>query len=335
VQVAMIGLGRMGANMARRLMRAGHECIAYDAKREAIAALVKDGAVDAESLEQVVAKLKTPRVVWLMLPAAIVEQTVRRLEGLLSPGDVIVDGGNSDYRDAMRTAQSLRARQIHFVDVGTSGGVWGLDSGYCLMVGGDTTAVKNIEPLLAALAPGKESAPAIAGKIDISTAELGYLHCGPVGAGHFVKMVHNGIEYGLMAAYAEGLNVLHHANRGAIERAANAETAPLDEPDAYKFDLNVPAIAELWRRGSVVRSWLLDLASQALRADPKLEAFAGRVSDSGEGRWTLKAAVDLGVPAPTLAAALFARFSSQGEELFADKLLSALRQQFGGHQEQH
>jgi 6-phosphogluconate dehydrogenase len=335
VQVAMIGLGRMGANMARRLMRAGHECIAHDAKNEAIAALVKDGAVGAESLEQVVAKLQAPRVVWLMLPAAIVEQTVRRLEGLLSAGDVIVDGGNSDYRDAMRTAQSLRARQIHFVDVGTSGGVWGLDSGYCLMIGGDNTAVRYIEPLLAALAPGKESAPAIAGNIDISTAEQGYLHCGPVGAGHFVKMVHNGIEYGLMAAYAEGLNVLHHANRGAIERAANAETAPLDDPEAYKFDLNVPAIAELWRRGSVVRSWLLDLAAQALRADPKLEGFAGRVSDSGEGRWTLKAAVDLGVPAPTLAAALFARFSSQGEEVFADKLLSALRQQFGGHQEQH
>ena len=334
MQVAMIGLGRMGANMVRRLLRGSHQCVVYDNRPEAVAALVKEGAAGAGSLADLVAQLHRPRSIWLMLPAALVDQTIGALEGLLAADDIIIDGGNSDYHDAIATAERLKPRGLHFIDVGTSGGVWGLESGYCLMVGGDEPAVKRIQPLLATLAPGVAAAPAItAGTADISTAEQGFLHCGPPGAGHFVKMVHNGIEYGLMAAYAEGLNILQHANRGARASTADAETAPLSDPAAYRFQLNVPAIAELWRRGSVVRSWLLDLTAEALRQDPQLNAFAGRVSDSGEGRWTVKAAVDLGVPAPTLASALFARFSSQGGEVFADKLLSAMRQQFGGHQE--
>ena len=334
MQVAMIGLGRMGANMVRRLLRGSHQCVVYDNRPEAVAALVKEGAAGAGSLADLVAQLHRPRSIWLMLPAALVDQTIGALEGLLAADDIIIDGGNSDYHDAIATAERLKPRGLHFIDVGTSGGVWGLESGYCLMVGGDEPAVKRIQPLLATLAPGVAAAPAItAGTADISTAEQGFLHCGPPGAGHFVKMVHNGIEYGLMAAYAEGLNILQHANRGARASPVDAETAPLSDPAAYRFQLNVPAIAELWRRGSVVRSWLLDLTAEALRQDPQLNAFAGRVSDSGEGRWTVKAAVDLGVPAPTLASALFARFSSQGGEVFADKLLSAMRQQFGGHQE--
>jgi len=335
MQFAMVGLGRMGANMAKRLMRAGHSCVAYDARGEAVAALVKEGAVGAASLADMVSKLSAPRAIWLMLPAAIVTETVKTLLPLLGREDVLVDGGNSDYRDAIRKAGELRQYGIHFVDAGTSGGVWGLDNGYCLMVGGVPEAVKRIEPILEALAPGRASAPAIESSAvaDLNTAELGYLHCGGPGAGHFVKMVHNGIEYGLMAAYAEGFNILQHAGRGLHPRAADAETAPLSEPELYQYELNLPAIAELWRRGSVVRSWLLDLSAHALREDPQLQDFSGRVSDSGEGRWTLKAAIDLGVPAPTLSSALFARFSSQGEEVFADKLLSAMRREFGGHEE--
>ncbi len=326
MQMGMIGLGRMGADMVRRLLRNHHDCVVFDVQAAARMALVADGAKAAESLEDMIKQLAAPRMVWLMLPAAFVPATIEQLATLLQPGDIIIDGGNSDYRQGMQQAQQLKTKGIDFIDVGTSGGVWGLREGYCLMIGGNDTAVKCATPLFEALALGAATS-------SNPPESMGYLHCGPVGSGHFVKMVHNGIEYSLMAAYAEGFNLLAHANRGLQSQTANAETAPLDQPENYQFKLDVPAIAELWRHGSVVRSWLLDLAAQALHADPQLEGFAGRVSDSGEGRWTLHAAIDLGVPMPTLSTALFERFDSQGQSVYANKLLSALRQQFGGHQE--
>jgi 6-phosphogluconate dehydrogenase len=335
MQLGMIGLGRMGANMCRRLMRAGHTCVVHDVDAGAVARLAGEGAIATKSLEDFVGKLERPRAVWLMVPAAIVDQTVTALTKLLEPGDVIVDGGNSHYRDAIRSAEQLAPLGIHFVDVGTSGGVWGRDQGYCLMIGGEKEVVQHLDPIFSALAPGVEAAPRTPGGSDAaSNAERGYLHCGESGAGHFVKMVHNGIEYGMMAAYAEGMNILRHANAGTMARAANAETAPLDDPEAYRYDLDLGAVAEVWRRGSVIRSWLLDLTAQALAKDADLSAFQGHVSDSGEGRWTLKAAIDTSVPVPVLSAALFARFSSRGESGFADKLLSAMRGEFGGHAEQ-
>ena len=328
MQIGMVGLGRMGANMVKRLLRQQHQCVVFDAHAEAAVSLQAEGALAASSLSDMVAKLSAPRSIWLMLPAAVVETVIAELETLLQPGDVIIDGGNSDYRDAMRHAQRLQPQQVEFIDVGTSGGVWGLDAGYCLMIGGTAATVTRLTPIFASLAPNDKG-----GANAITTAPQGYLHCGPVGSGHFVKMIHNGIEYGLMAAYAEGFNLLARAGRGLQQQTADAETAPLTHPENYQFNLDVPAIAELWRHGSVVRSWLLDLTAEALTSDPQLDRFAGRVADSGEGRWTLQAGVDLGVPMPTLAAALFARFSSQNQNLYANKLLSAMRQQFGGHQE--
>jgi 6-phosphogluconate dehydrogenase len=310
-------------------MRAGHACVVHDVDAAARAALAREGATEARSLAELVARLRAPRALWLMVPAAVVEGTLEALRGLLVPGDLVVDGGNSHYRDALRRAADLARAGVRFVDVGTSGGVWGLERGYCLMIGGDPEAVRHLEPLFAALAPGSGEGAARPG----STASQGYLHCGPSGAGHFVKMVHNGIEYGVMAAYAEGMNLLHHANAGSAEHAKDAETAPLQHPEAYRYDLDVAAIAELWRRGSVVRSWLLDLAAAALARDPALGSFGGHVSDSGEGRWTIQAAIETGVPAPVLSAALYQRFSSRGEAAFADRLLSALRSEFGGHAE--
>ena len=324
MQIAMMGLGRMGANMVRRLMRDGHQCVVYDVNPEAVAALVKDGAIGADSVETLVSRLTGPRHVWIMLPTAITGRVVDQLAPLLSAGDAIIDGGNSDYREAIDRAGALADRQIAYVDVGTSGGVWGLDRGYCLMIGGPGAVVQRLDPVFATLAPGGEGP---------DTASRGYLHCGPSGAGHFVKMVHNGIEYGVMAAYAEGMNILKAANSGSEARAADAETAPLAEPQYYRFDLDLPAVAEVWRHGSVIGSWLLDLTASALKADPQMAGFGGRVSDSGEGRWTLKAAIDTGVPAPVLASALFDRFSSRGESEFADRLLSAMRYSFGGHLE--
>jgi 6-phosphogluconate dehydrogenase len=332
MQLGMIGLGRMGANMARRLMRHGHECVAYDAMPASVAALAQEGAVAAKSREELVAQLAAPRAVWLMIPAALVEQVLQQLAPLLSPGDIVIDGGNSDYRDAIRRQRELAQRGLHFVDVGTSGGVWGLDAGYCLMIGGEREAVSRLIPIFEALAP---EAGEPANGLSAETAKRGYLHCGPAGAGHFVKMIHNGIEYALMAAYAEGFNLLAHANRGSERRSRDAETAPLDHPEDYRYDFDVAAIAEVWRHGSVVRSWILDLTADALHADPKLERYAGRVADSGEGRWTLKAAVDLGVPMPTLASALFGRFTSRDEDRYANQLLSAMREQFGGHKERN
>jgi 6-phosphogluconate dehydrogenase len=333
MQLGMIGLGRMGANMARRLMRHGHQCVAYDAVPASVAALAQEGAVAAESLEALVAKLPAPRAIWLMIPAALVEQVLQQVVPLLSPGDIVIDGGNSDYREAIRRQRELARRGLHFVDVGTSGGVWGLEVGYCLMIGGEGEAVSRLVPIFEALAPngGGESGDAQGS----ATAQRGYLHCGPAGAGHFVKMIHNGIEYALMAAYAEGFNLLAHANRGSELRSRDAETAPLDRPEHYRYDFDVAAIAEVWRHGSVVRSWILDLTAEALRTDPRLERYAGRVSDSGEGRWTLKAAVDLSVPMPTLANALFGRFASRDEDRYANQLLSAMREQFGGHKERN
>lgn len=328
MQIGMVGLGRMGANMARRLLRHGHECVVFDASPGAADALAAEGAVAAVSLVDMVNKLNAPRAIWLMVPAAVVESVISELEGLLQPGDVLIDGGNSDYRDAIRHARRFKARQIDFLDVGTSGGVWGLEKGYCLMIGGATDSVRRLEPIFAALATGAGQAADQA-----RTAEHGYLHCGPSGAGHFVKMIHNGIEYSLMAAYAEGFNVLANAGLGLVPRSADAETAPLAAPEHYQYNFDTAAIAELWRHGSVVRSWLLDLTAQALQEDPTLKNFAGRVSDSGEGRWTLQAAIDLGVPMPTLSAALFSRFSSRDADLRANKLLSAMRKQFGGHAE--
>ncbi len=335
MQLGMIGLGRMGANMCRRLMRAGHQCVVHDIHPDAVARLVDEGAIGSGSLEDFVGRLERPRSVWMMVPAAAVEQTIAAVAKLLEPGDVLIDGGNSHFRDDIRRAGQLEPAGIHYLDVGTSGGVWGLEQGFCLMIGGEEAVARRLDPIFSALAPGIAAAPRTPGRADAGAgAEHGYLHCGANGAGHFVKMVHNGIEYGIMAAYAEGLNILRHANSGSLVPKADAETAPLEDPQAYRYDLNLGDIAEVWRRGSVIRSWLLDLTAQALLRDAELSAFQGRVSDSGEGRWTLKAAIDTGVPVPVLSAALYERFSSRGEGGFADKLLSAMRSEFGGHAEQ-
>ncbi|MGQ0617319.1 MAG: phosphogluconate dehydrogenase (NAD(+)-dependent, decarboxylating) [Acidimicrobiia bacterium] len=334
MQLGMIGLGRMGANMVRRLMRAGHDCVVYDLNAAAITELAGEGATGAVDIDDFVARLAAPRNVWIMVPAAFVEGTVDQLSARLSAGDTVIDGGNSYYRDDIARARRLGPLSVNYVDVGTSGGVFGLDRGYCLMIGGDHEAVGRLEPIFAALAPGVDAAPRTPGRTDEATeAEHGFLHCGPVGAGHFVKMVHNGIEYGLMAAYAEGLNVLHHANVGSRSQVHDAETSPLREPEFYQYDLDVAAITELWRRGSVVESWLLDLTAHALSVSPTLDEFSGQVSDSGEGRWTVLAAVDEGVPAHVLSAALFDRFESRGQAQFASRLLSAMRKGFGGHAE--
>ena len=334
MELGMIGLGRMGINMVRRLLRAGHQCVVYDLHPEAVQALVKEGALGTNSLEDFASKLKAPRAVWMMVPAAVVDPTLKSLIPFLEPEDVVIDGGNSYYHDDIRRAAELKSKGIHYVDVGTSGGVWGAERGYCLMIGGDETAVRRLDPVFATLAPSVEAAPRTPGREKLGgTAEHGYLHCGPSGAGHFVKMVHNGIEYGIMAAYAEGLNILRHANVGKGLRTVDAETTPLRHPEHYPYDLNLADIAEVWRRGSVIASWLLDLAATALLDSPDLAKLAGRVSDSGEGRWTITAAIDESVPAPVLSAALYQRFSSRGEDDFADKVLSALRYQFGGHEE--
>jgi 6-phosphogluconate dehydrogenase len=334
MQISIVGLGRMGANITRRLMRANHQCVVYDVKRESMAPLVEAGAIGAKSMQELVGTLTPPRIIWLMLPAAIVDKTIVELTVYLAPGDVLIDGGNSHYRRDIDRARALKPKGIHYVDVGTSGGIWGLDRGFCLMIGGERAVVQRLDPIFAALAPSVASASRTSGRDSRpTTAEHGYLHCGPNGAGHFVKMVHNGIEYGVMAAYAEGFNILHHANIGAEEKVADAETAPIVDPDAYRYELNVAEIAELWRRGSVIASWLLDLIADALFHDPDLSKFEGRVSDSGEGRWTVKAAIDEGVPAHVLSSALYERFASRGEADFADKLLSAMRHEFGGHTE--
>ncbi len=316
MQIGMVGLGRMGANMTRRLLRGGHECVAYDVNSGAAATLSKDGAIAAATPAELAGKLKAPRAIWLMVPAAVVEDTIDTLTPHLQAGDILIDGGNSHYVDDIRRAQALQSRGLHYVDAGTSGGVWGLDRGYCLMIGGEPDVVRHLDPIFATLAPPD-----------------GHLHCGPNGAGHFVKMVHNGIEYGLMAAYAEGFNVLRHANVGAAGHVKDAETTPLRNPDHYRYEFNLGAIAEVWRHGSVISSWLLDLTAKALAANPTLEGFSGHVSDSGEGRWTVAAAIDEGVPAPVLSAALYERFSSRGQAGFADQLLSAMRFEFGGHRE--
>jgi 6-phosphogluconate dehydrogenase len=332
--LGMIGLGRMGSNMVRRLTRAGHDCVVFDRSADAVAALAKEGATGAASLEDFVARLPAPRVVWLMVPAAVVEPTIEKLAGRLTRGDTIVDGGNSYYVDDIARARRLADRGLHYVDVGVSGGVWGLERGYCQMIGGETAPVRALEPIFAALAPPLESAPRTPGRVgQAAAAERGYLHCGGAGAGHFVKMIHNGIEYGLMAAYAEGLSILRHADVGSGGHEADAETTPLRDPEHYRYDFDVAAVAELWRRGSVVSSWLLDLTAGALLEQPDLAAFAGRVSDSGEGRWTVRAAIDESVPAPVLSAALYQRFSSRGESDYADRILSAMRAAFGGHRE--
>ncbi len=334
MQLGMIGLGRMGGNMVRRLVRAGHECVVFDVSPQAVAALAAEGATATTTLAQFVQALRPPRAVWLMVPAALVDAEVDALTGLLHADDILIDGGNSHYHDDIRRASALAARGIHYVDVGTSGGVWGLERGYCLMIGGDTAAVLRLDPVFAALAPGAGSISRTPGRDGpTSTAERGYLHCGPAGAGHFVKMVHNGIEYGLMAAYAEGLNILRHADAGLATRQADAETTPLKHPEHYRYVFDLGEVTEVWRRGSVVASWLLDLSAAALVDSPDLARFAGRVSDSGEGRWTIAAAIDESVPTPVLSAALYDRFTSRGEGDFAHKMLSALRYQFGGHHE--
>jgi 6-phosphogluconate dehydrogenase len=335
MQMGMIGLGRMGANMVRRLMRGGHKCVVYDQQAKAVQALVGEGAKGAAALDEFIAQLSTPRTVWLMVPAAVVDNTLDELVPKLAPGDIVVDGGNSYYRDDLDRAKRLADRGIHHVDCGTSGGVVGLERGYCLMIGGEAGVVHRLDPIFATLAPGAGSSLKTPGRFGRNpTAEQGYLHCGPNGAGHFVKMVHNGIEYGMMGAYAEGLNILKHAGIGRTAAAgADAETTPLRDPAAYQYELNLPDIAEVWRRGSVIASWLLDLTSAALAADSNLDGFQGRVSDSGEGRWTLEAAIDEAVPANVLAAALFARFTSRGQADFQDRLLSAMRSEFGGHAE--
>ena len=334
MQLGMIGLGRMGANMVRRLLKQGHNCVVFDRSPNAVKELVDEKAVGASSLGELVKKLETPRAVWLMVPAAAVDATIAEIVPQLTPGDILIDGGNSYYVDDIRRAQELARQRIHYVDVGTSGGVWGRERGYCLMIGGEATVVKHLDPIFAQLAPGAGDIPRTPGReTNGGTAERGYLHCGPNGGGHFVKMVHNGIEYGIMAAYAEGLGVLHSANIGKREHAVDAETTPLRNPEHYQYDLNLPDIAEVWRRGSVIASWLLDLSAAALVKDPALKGFQGRVSDSGEGRWTIKAAIDEAVPVPVLSSALYERFSSRGEADFGDKLLSAMRYQFGGHLE--
>jgi len=334
MQLGMIGLGRMGANMVRRLIRGGHQCVAYDRSADAVKDVVKDGAVGAASLDELLKKLSKPRAIWLMVPAAVVDSSLKDLGARLEAGDIVIDGGNSYYIDDIRRATELKAKGLHYVDVGTSGGVWGLERGYCMMIGGEDAVVQRLDPLFATLAPPIDAAPRIPGRERIrGTAEHGYLHCGPNGAGHFVKMVHNGIEYGIMAAYAEGMAILRHANVGKQQQTIDAETTPLRDPEHYQYDINLRDVAEVWRRGSVISSWLLDLTATALLKDPSLAKFAGRVSDSGEGRWTIKAAVDEAVPAHVLTAALFERFSSRGEADFADKLLSAMRFEFGGHVE--
>ncbi len=334
MELGMIGLGRMGTNMVLRLQRAGHHCVVYDIDQNAVQALAKEGATGAASIKDFAQQLKDPRIIWMMVPAAVVDPTLKSLVPFLKPNDVVIDGGNSYYHDDIRRAAELKPKGIHYIDAGTSGGVWGSERGYCLMIGGDDDVVHRCEPIFAALAPGIKEAPRTPGREKVGgTAEHGYLHCGSSGAGHFVKMVHNGIEYGIMASYAEGLNILRHANVGKQKSAVNAETTPLRDPEHYVYDLNLADISEVWRRGSVISSWLLDLAAASLLQSPDLAKFQGKVSDSGEGRWTLKAAIDESVPAPVLSAALFERFSSRGEDDFADKLLSALRYQFGGHKE--
>jgi 6-phosphogluconate dehydrogenase len=335
MQLGMIGLGRMGANMVRRLMKNGHRCVVYDRSADAVKALVTDGAVGAASLGEFVAKLTPPRAAWLMVPAAAVDGTLAELAPKMGKDDTIIDGGNSYYVDDIRRQTELRAKGIHYVDVGTSGGVWGLERGYCMMIGGDAEAVQRLDPIFKTIAPGRgDEIPRTPGREKIKgTAEEGYLHCGPSGAGHFVKMVHNGIEYGIMAAYAEGLNILKHANVGKSTRTVDAETTPLRNPGHYQYDLNLPDVAEVWRRGSVIASWLLDLTAIALLKSPELADFSGRVSDSGEGRWTILAAIDESVPADVLTAALYERFASRGEADFGNKLMSAMRYEFGGHVE--
>jgi 6-phosphogluconate dehydrogenase len=337
MEIGMVGLGRMGANMVRRLLRAGCKCVVYDVHREPVADLVGEGAVGSETVEEFAGKLAKPRAVWMMVPAAVVDATIQRIAPLLQPGDAIIDGGNSYYHDDLRRAAELRPKGISYVDVGTSGGVWGMERGYCLMIGGDREVIQRLDPIFAALAPGIQAAPRTPGRgqLPAGTAEQGYFHCGPVGAGHFVKMVHNGIEYGVMAAYAEGLNILHHADAGRRQRAVSAEAAPMRNPEYYQYELDLPEIAEVWRRGSVIASWLLDLTAAALLGSPDLANYRGRVSDSGEGRWTVTAAIDESAPAPVISAALYDRFSSRGEADFADKVLSAMRDQFGGHKETH
>ncbi len=334
MRIGMIGMGRMGANMARRLLASGHECVVFDVSAEAVEAMEGDGAIGARSLADLAAKLPTPRAVWLMVPAAVVGKTVEELLPALEAGDTVIDGGNSFYRDDIERARTLGEHGVRYVDAGVSGGVWGRDNGYCLMIGGPDEAVQPLTPVFRSLAPGVGDAPRTEGREgEPSPAEEGWLHCGPTGAGHFVKMVHNGIEYGLMAAYAEGLNILHHANVGRQEQEVDAETAPLRDPEFYRYDLDLAQIAEVWRRGSVIRSWLLDLTAHALLDDADLSGFSGRVSDSGEGRWTLHAAVDEGVPAPVLSIALAERFASRDRDQFARRVLSAMRREFGGHLE--
>jgi len=334
MQIGIIGLGRMGANMARRLLKNGHQCVVFDRSANAVNGLAKEKATGATSLADLVKKLERPRAVWLMVPAAAVDQTIGELSPLLESGDTIIDGGNSYYVDDIARAKGLRSLGIHYVDVGTSGGIWGLERGYCMMIGGDTDVVQRLDPIFAALAPGRGDIPRTPGREKLGgTAEQGYLHCGPSGAGHFVKMVHNGIEYGIMAAYAEGMGILKDANAGKRESEVDAETTPLREPEHYQYDLNLADISEVWRRGSVIASWLLDLTASALAGDAQLTKFGGRVSDSGEGRWTIKAAIDEGVPVPVLTTALYERFSSRGDADYADRLLSAMRFGFGGHLE--
>lgn len=334
MDLGMIGLGRMGANLVRRLLRSGHRAVVYDVDADSVAALASEGAEGAGTTAELAGKLQSPRAVWVMVPAGITGQVIEELAAHLEPGDIIIDGGNSFYQDDLERSARLLKRGIHLVDVGTSGGVHGLDRGFCMMIGGDTGAVRHLDPIFRTLAPGLDAAPRTPGRDDAPVpSELGYLHCGPSGAGHFVKMIHNGIEYGIMAAYAEGLNILVQANAGLDERAVDAETTPLRHPEHYRYELNIPEIAEVWRRGSVISSWLLDLTASALRASPALEGFSGRVSDSGEGRWTILSAVEEGVPAPVLSAALYSRFTSRGNDDFANRVLSAMRHGFGGHHE--
>ena len=334
MQLGMVGLGRMGANIVRRIMRDGHTAVVFDTSADTVKQLESEGAVGATSLEEFVGKLDKPRAVWVMIPAGITGKVVDQLAELLDEGDIVIDGGNSNYRQDIDRAAALKPKGIHYVDIGTSGGVWGLERGYCLMIGGEDDVVAHLDPVLRSIAPGGGEIERTRGRSgDLAPEEQGYLHCGANGAGHFVKMVHNGIEYGIMAAYAEGLNVLHHADAGTRDQEHSAEITPLDQPQYYQYDIDIAKVTEVWRRGSVVASWLLDLTASALQGNPDLEGFGGRVSDSGEGRWTVKAAIDEGVPVPVLSAALFARFSSRGEAVYADKLLSAMRKEFGGHVE--
>src|SRR5271166_5541296 len=334
MQLGMVGLGRMGANMVRRLMKDGHTCTVFDMSQKSVAELAKEGATGSSSIQDFVSKLQKPRAIWLMIPAAVVDSTIAEIVPFLEAGDILIDGGNSYYIDDIRRAKDLMPKGIHYVDVGTSGGVWGLERGYCLMIGGPDAAVKHLDPIFKTIAPGIGNIPRTPGREKVGgTAEQGYLHCGPSGGGHFVKMVHNGIEYGIMAAYAEGLNILRGANIGKQTHAIDAETTPLRDPEHYQYEFNLTDVTEVWRRGSVIASWLLDLTASALVEDPQLKKFAGRVSDSGEGRWTIKASIDEAVPSPVLTASLYERFSSRGEADFADKLLSAMRYEFGGHLE--